>query len=72
MLLVKFSADDILKYFSDFSQKTEFDISSGDNLHEMSNPVFFGGKNKKNISIGDNLHEIIKSCLLLNKLYSRQ
>ena len=39
-LLVKFSADDILKYFSYISQKTEFDISSADSLHEMSNPVF--------------------------------
>ena len=29
---VKFPADDILKYYSYFS--------SGDNLHEMSNPVF--------------------------------
>ena len=40
-------------YFSYFSQKTGFwhfmqIVSSGDNLHEMSNPV--SGKNKKNIS----------------------
>ena len=42
--LVKFSADKILKYFSYFSQETGFDISckfvsTGDNLHEMSNIV---------------------------------
>ena len=37
------SADDILKYFSFyFSQKIGFDISCkiGDNLHEMSKPIF--------------------------------
>ena len=39
---VKFSADNIWKYFSYFSQKTEFDIScNGDSLHEMSIPVFW-------------------------------
>ena len=39
-----YSADDTLKYLSYFSEKTGFDIScsvsTGDNLHEMSNPVF--------------------------------
>ena len=46
-LWVKFSAGDILKYFSFFSQETVYDIScklspmDGDNLHEMSNPVFW-------------------------------
>ena len=46
---VKFSADNILKYFSYFIQKTGFDIvSNGINLHEISNPVF-EGKNKKNV-----------------------
>ena len=30
------------KYFSHFPQKTGFDIScKGDNLHEMSNPIFW-------------------------------
>ena len=41
-LWVKFSADNILEYFS---QITGVDISQivsmGDNLHEMSNPVFW-------------------------------
>ena len=36
---VKFSADDILKYFF---------FSFGDNLHEMSSPVF--GKTVRNIT----------------------
>ena len=42
-LWVKFSADDILKNFSYFSQKTSFDIfqANGDNLHEMSKPIFW-------------------------------
>ena len=40
-----FSADDILKYFPYFSQKTGLDISIGYNSLEMSNPVFW----KKNI-----------------------
>ena len=46
--LGKISADDILKYFSYISQKTGldpgFDISSGDNLHEMPNLVFWEKK----------------------------
>ena len=41
----KISSDDILKYFSYFSQKIEFHISCklslGDNLLEMTNPVFW-------------------------------
>ena len=40
---VKFSADSISKYFSDFSQKTGTDTScklSPNNFHEMSNLVF--------------------------------
>ena len=36
-----FSADDILKYFPYFSQKTGLDISIGYNSLEMSNPVFW-------------------------------
>ena len=47
-----FSADDILKYFSYFSQITGFDISyNGDNLHERSNSVFWGKKIRKNINL---------------------
>ena len=42
----KFSADDILKYFSYFSQKINSDISCkysfGDKSHEMSSPIFWG------------------------------
>ena len=52
-LWVKFSSDDILKYFSYFSQKTGFDIScmkcqilfSG-----MKCQILFSGKSKKNIT----------------------
>ena len=35
------SADDTLKYFSYFPQKTGFDTSYnlGDNLHELSKPI---------------------------------
>ena len=39
--LVNISADDALKYFSYFSQKTGFDISYEDNLHEMSTRIFW-------------------------------
>ena len=43
------SADDKLMVFFLFYQKIGFDIScKGDNLHEMSNPIFW--ENKKNIS----------------------
>ena len=36
------SADNILKYFSYFSQKTGFDIlCKGNSLHEVSNPIFY-------------------------------
>ena len=44
---VEISVDDILKYLSYFSQKI------GDNLHEMSEPIFW-----KKYKIGDNLHEM--------------
>ena len=40
-----FLADDILKYFSYFSQDWH---SIADNLHEMS--IMFSGKNKKDIT----------------------
>ena len=50
-LWVKNSANDILKYFSNFPQKTGFDIScnvsNGENVHELSNPVSLE-KNEKN------------------------
>ena len=43
---VKLSADDILKYFSYFSQKIGFDVFLGDTLHEVS-MVYFLGKTKE-------------------------
>ena len=48
---VKFSADDNVKYFSYFSQKTGFDISC--KLSEticMKYQTLFSGKKKKNIT----------------------
>ena len=58
ILSKKLSADNILKYFYYFSQKTGFGISCklspGDNVHEMTNP-FFQGKIRK-----------ISTCHLLN------
>ena len=50
----KFSKQQTNDIFSYFSQKTGFDIScklspNGDNLHEISNPVFWGKKEKKYI-----------------------
>ena len=51
--LVKILADDLLKYFLYFSQKTGFDISyrlsQETTLHDRSVPVFWGG---------DSLHEL--------------
>ena len=44
-LWVKFSADNILKYFTYFSQKTGFDISC---KICMKCQILFSGKNKKN------------------------
>ena len=46
------SADDILKYFSCFSQKTGFGISCKVSLLEtlcMKCLILFSGKNKKNV-----------------------
>ena len=49
---VKLSADDILKHFSYFSRKQDFAFHAnclqcnGDNLHEMSNHVFWEKKTK--------------------------
>ena len=47
---VKNSADDILKYFSNFSKKTGFAVlcklSQGDNLHEMFKPISWENKEK--------------------------
>ena len=50
-LWVKFSAEDILKYFSYFSQKTGFDISckSPKETICMKCRILFSVKNKKNI-----------------------
>ena len=50
---VKLSADNILKYFSYFSQKTGFDISCKLSPLEticMKCQILFSGKNKKNIN----------------------
>ena len=46
LLWVKNLANDILKYFSYFSQKKVliFHAGCGDNLHEISKPFFFWGK----------------------------
>ena len=59
-LWVNFSADKIVNYFSYFSQKTDLTLhanclhSTGDNLHEMSNPVFW-----------NNIRKISSICCLL-------
>ena len=55
-ICVKFSADNILKYFFLFFPENRIRhfmqiVSIGDNLHEMSNPVFWE-------NTGDNLHEV--------------
>ena len=49
--LGKFLADNILKYFSYFCQKTRFDISSKLSMETicMNCQIMFSGKNKKNI-----------------------
>ena len=49
---VKNSADGILKYFFLFSPENEFwhfmqIVSSGDNLHKLSKPIFYKKKKKK-------------------------
>ena len=52
-LWVKFSADNILKYFSHFSQEARFDILCKLSPMEticMKSQILFSGKNKKNIS----------------------
>ena len=70
-MLGKFSADDILKYFSYFSQKLRFDISckfSQDNLHELSNllcancfPISWGGeRNIINLSCAEFVQRVEK------------
>ena len=46
---VKFSADDILKYFFSFFPENKI-VPFGDTLHEVSNLVFW--------ELGDNLHEL--------------
>ena len=61
-------ADDILKYLSYFPQKTDFIFHAnclhwrhGDNLQEMSKPVF--GENKKNVinlSSAELAHRVVK------------
>ena len=62
----KISADDILKYFSYFSQKIDFDISCKLSLKEticMKYQSLLSGKNKKNIislSSAELAHRLIK------------
>ena len=70
-LWVKFSADDILKYFSYFSQKTGYDISSKLSPKEticLKCQILFSGKNKKNIinlSSAENAQRVVKVFLSL-------
>ena len=71
---VKFSADDILKYFSYISQKTGFDISS--NLSPMETScmkcqILFSWKSKKhitNLSSDDQMPHFVASDLGLHCL----
>ena len=52
--MVKVSADDILEYFSYFSQKTTFDISCKLSTVKticMKCQILFSWKNKKNINL---------------------
>ena len=67
------SADDILKYFSYFSQKTGFDISC--KLHEISNPFRYEKNINKNISICRLLNFFTQSPKLLkndNVIYTQR
>ena len=60
---VKYSAEDVLKYFNYFSKKIGFDISSkGDNVHEISNPVFWKKRRKINVlsSVSEFNHRVVK------------
>ena len=65
-LWVKFSADDILKYFSYFSQKTGFDISCKLSPKEticMKCQILFSVKNEKNniiLSSAENAQRVVK------------
>ena len=65
-LWVKFSADDILKYFSYFPQKTGYDISCKLSPKEticMKCQILFSEKNKKNIinlSSAKNAQRVVK------------
>ena len=65
-LWVKFSADDILKYFFYFSQKTGYDISCKLSPKEticMKCQILFFGKNKKkiiNLSSAENVQRVVK------------
>ena len=68
-----FSADDLLKYFSYFSQKTGFDISCKLSLIEticMKYQILFYGENKKNIinlSSAELAQRVIKVNEVCNK-----
>ena len=62
-LWVKFSADNILKYFSYFSKKTGYDISCKLETICMKCQILFFGKNKKNIinlSSAENAQRVVK------------
>ena len=73
-LWVKFSADNILKYFSYFSQKTGYDISCKLSPKEticMKCQILFSGKNKKNIinlSSAENAKRVVKVIQTLNTM----
>ena len=64
--LGKISADDSLKYFSYFFQKTGYDISCKLSPMEaicMKRQILFSGKNKKNIislSSAENAQRVVK------------
>ena len=69
--LGKNSADDFLKYFSYFSQKTGFDIScklSPMEIFYMKCQILFFGKNKKNV-INLSSAELAKTLLKGNYPY---
>ena len=45
--LINISADDILKYFSFLARNFIQTVSKGDNLHDMSKPIFWKNKDEK-------------------------
>ena len=61
-LWVKFSADDILNYFSYFLKKTGFDISC--KLSCMKSQILLSRKNKKTISLP--FAELVSRVVMVN------